>query len=399
LAHDPQLGRDVALKIPRAVALVTPELRSRFQHEARTAAGLDHPNIVPVYEAGEVGPLCYIASAYCPGPTLGEWLNDGILVWDLASRQVRKILSSPVGEVQGLDFSVDSRLLACACEEGVVLFDTADFKERLLRGYVSDSVTFSPDGRTLAFSCYHAGVVRLWNLLTDREVASLPVPDLIRRRGALAFGRDGQMLVTAAAHSVYVWNVGSTAEKLVLAGHTGGVCGLSFSPDGRLLVSSSKDHTVRIWDASTGSLITTLAGFRGPLGSVSFSPDGRLFATADWSGAVRFWHADSGREAQKLQHELGNVIWCAGFSPNGAYFAACGHGLSVWRVRHETTDERPDTRLLLQLVARPSQAYPITCCFNPTGDLLAWVESDHSLHLWDLEPETKLTAEKPVAND
>src|SRR5439155_8141059 len=38
--------------------------------------GLDHPNIVPVYEAGEVGPLCYIASAYCPGPTLSEWLKQ-----------------------------------------------------------------------------------------------------------------------------------------------------------------------------------------------------------------------------------------------------------------------------------------------------------------------------------
>ena len=39
------------------------------------AAGLDHPNIVPVYEAGEAGPTCYIASAYCPGPTLGDWLR------------------------------------------------------------------------------------------------------------------------------------------------------------------------------------------------------------------------------------------------------------------------------------------------------------------------------------
>ena len=39
------------------------------------AAGLDHPNIVPVYEAGEAGPVCYIASAYCPGITLANWLR------------------------------------------------------------------------------------------------------------------------------------------------------------------------------------------------------------------------------------------------------------------------------------------------------------------------------------
>ena len=39
------------------------------------AAGLDHPNIVPVFEAGEEGPFCFIASAYCPGITLAAWLR------------------------------------------------------------------------------------------------------------------------------------------------------------------------------------------------------------------------------------------------------------------------------------------------------------------------------------
>jgi WD40 repeat protein/Flp pilus assembly protein TadD len=76
LAHDPQLRRDVALKVPRAEALVSPEARQRLLREARAAAGLDHPNVVPVYEAGEVGSVCYIASAYCPGPTLAQWLKQ-----------------------------------------------------------------------------------------------------------------------------------------------------------------------------------------------------------------------------------------------------------------------------------------------------------------------------------
>jgi WD40 repeat protein/serine/threonine protein kinase len=76
LATDPQLGRDVALKVPRPEVLLTGELRERFLLEARAAAGLDHPNLVPVYEAGTIGPLCYIASAYCPGITLGEWLKE-----------------------------------------------------------------------------------------------------------------------------------------------------------------------------------------------------------------------------------------------------------------------------------------------------------------------------------
>jgi WD40 repeat protein len=75
-AHDPLLGRQVALKVPRAEVLADPAWRGRFQREARAAAALDHPNIVPVYEAGEVGPVCFLVSAYCPGPTLAAWLQQ-----------------------------------------------------------------------------------------------------------------------------------------------------------------------------------------------------------------------------------------------------------------------------------------------------------------------------------
>src|SRR5262249_8345755 len=76
LAEDPLLGREVALKVPRLPALVSPELRRRFLHEARLAAGLSHPNLVVIHEAGEIGPLCYIAAEYCPGPNLAVWLKQ-----------------------------------------------------------------------------------------------------------------------------------------------------------------------------------------------------------------------------------------------------------------------------------------------------------------------------------
>jgi eukaryotic-like serine/threonine-protein kinase len=76
LAIDPELGRSVALKVPRGEVLLDPESRRRFVREASAAAGLDHPNIVPLYEAGEVGPVCYMASAFREGPTLAAWLRD-----------------------------------------------------------------------------------------------------------------------------------------------------------------------------------------------------------------------------------------------------------------------------------------------------------------------------------
>lgn len=75
-ALDPQTKRQVALKVPRLEVLSSGELLRRFEQEAEAAAKLDHPNIVPVLEAGSVGLLPYIASGYYPGTTLAHWLKE-----------------------------------------------------------------------------------------------------------------------------------------------------------------------------------------------------------------------------------------------------------------------------------------------------------------------------------
>lgn len=76
LAFDPRLQREVALKLPRPELLALGKWRKQFFHEARSAAALDHPGIVPIFDIGNVGPVWYIASAYCNGPTLNEWRRE-----------------------------------------------------------------------------------------------------------------------------------------------------------------------------------------------------------------------------------------------------------------------------------------------------------------------------------
>ncbi|MEL7497805.1 MAG: WD40 repeat domain-containing serine/threonine protein kinase [Planctomycetota bacterium] len=80
LAHDPNLGRDIALKIPRAEAIITPELKSRFVREGKAAASLAHPKIVPVYESGQFESVCYLASEFIDGVTLADHIksSDGM---------------------------------------------------------------------------------------------------------------------------------------------------------------------------------------------------------------------------------------------------------------------------------------------------------------------------------
>ncbi len=77
LAHDGVLDRDVALKILRNQYANDGEFVERFRREARSAASLSHPNIVPVYDRGDTEDgSSYIAMEYVPGGTLKERLDE-----------------------------------------------------------------------------------------------------------------------------------------------------------------------------------------------------------------------------------------------------------------------------------------------------------------------------------
>jgi tetratricopeptide (TPR) repeat protein len=73
LAHDPELDRPIALKVPK---LAGPEAEERFLREARAAAAVTHPNLCPVYDVGRADGLLYLAMAYLPGPTLTQIIRD-----------------------------------------------------------------------------------------------------------------------------------------------------------------------------------------------------------------------------------------------------------------------------------------------------------------------------------
>ena len=76
LAEHRTLRRRAALKIIIPELAESTDFRERFLREARIAAGLDHPNVVTVYDAGEVDGLLYLAMRYVPGQDLSQVLRD-----------------------------------------------------------------------------------------------------------------------------------------------------------------------------------------------------------------------------------------------------------------------------------------------------------------------------------
>ena len=92
LARDVQLDRDVAIKVLPSHLAHAAESRERFLREARTAAGLSHPHIVPIHRVGEVGGFVFFVMSYVEGETLGERLRTrGPLPPAEATRVLREV--------------------------------------------------------------------------------------------------------------------------------------------------------------------------------------------------------------------------------------------------------------------------------------------------------------------
>jgi serine/threonine protein kinase len=120
LASDPSLARDVALKVLPPNLIHDEELCRRFQKEARMAAGINHPNIIPIYSVGQSkAGQPYFTMAYLQEGTLTDKLKMGTISIDEAVRIVCGILA-------GLNYAHDKGIIHRDIKPDNILFSDVD---------------------------------------------------------------------------------------------------------------------------------------------------------------------------------------------------------------------------------------------------------------------------------
>ena len=111
--------------------------------------------------------------------------------------------------------------------------------------------------------------------------------------------------------------------------HTNEVNSISFSPDGRSLVSGSDDHFVRIWNIRDGSSKKLpVIDEPGYFLSVIFSPDGRYIAAGDWGHSIWIWDSRTHKLVADWRGHS-NAVWCVEFTPDGKGLMSGGEDTTV----------------------------------------------------------------------
>lgn len=307
--------------------------------------------------------------------------EPGLIVWDIETRKVEKVLPHPSGSIN-LALSEDGqRLMVTGLDGSVLIWQTSDWSllESFLRtagemkghqGYGSDisddgklvilgvpnripilsvdegrridlmtrevslaiqAMSFRPDGRQVAL--VDKNTVWLRRITTGSTPPEMEPTDL-GRLGHLAISEDRRWLgVVGDNGQVRLRMLGEDGQARSWKAHNLRIFDLVFLGD-RRLATCGGDGLIKIWDVQSGEEIRVMRGHQGAVYAISASPSGKELASAGVDGQVRIWDSDTGQLRRSIDARSGSILSLA-HDPSGQRLAVAGADgrVTIWSTR------------------------------------------------------------------
>ena len=221
---------------------------------------------------------------------------------DAQSGKLLKSLDVHQKEIRGVEVSPDGRLLAFAgADDSITLCDgQTGAAIRTLRAHtgIIHALRFSVDGRILASGGADKSI-RIWNVQSGELLQVMQDPeDAVT---ALAFWPDGTRLMSGIAHDApfshrgryQIWDV-SSAQRISESTPTYAVSAVAVRPDGRMVALAYRGDgnwwNLDLLRADESRALRRYVAHRNRITAITFTPDGRSVVSAGMDGAIRVWH-------------------------------------------------------------------------------------------------------------
>lgn len=313
-----------------------------------------------------------------------DWYGN-VKLWHIPQGKLIATLKSKGATVTSLAFGPMGDQLAGTTTDGrVLLWDLwtnkrlGELMERWPSG-ATLSVAFHPKSNYIAAG--NVEMVTLWDSKAKK---------LIRRFGeyqptkvhALTFSPNGKSLLSGGEDKMArLWET-TTGKKLMSFGpHKGPVTSAEFGFGGKLVVTAAPNDDVKIWNTKTGALLLKFDKLPGISGQVSITRDGRTLATTHKDGTIKLLAVPSGN-IMKTLGQARNPVTSVVLGPKGNTFATSSThtGTVLWNVKtgapiFAATEKRP---------ARARNTKDESLTFTPTGETLFSLNSSGYLTAQDV---------------
>lgn len=225
------------------------------------------------------------------------------------------------------------------------------------------------------------------------SVGDSPVPGLTLRRilrghtktlNRIAWSPDGRLLASSSSDkTIRIWDVAHGECIVTLQGHTDHVWSVDWSPDGSKLASASDDHTIRIWNTKTWECLTVLEGHQQSVNTVAWSPDRSKLASASDDKTIQIWNTKTWERLTLLNGHK-ESIWCLAWSPNGLKLASVSLdcAIRIWTTK---------TWKCLKVLNQAHKQIIPSVVWSPDGSKLASASDDKTIRIWDTKTWSNLT--------
>jgi WD40 repeat protein/energy-coupling factor transporter ATP-binding protein EcfA2 len=192
---------------------------------------------------------------------------------------------------------------------------------------------------------------------------------------AMSFSPDGRFLVSSSDDcTLKLWYLENHLISKTMKKHEDSVNAVIFSPNSKIIASASFDKTIRLWSLQ-GNSTQILRGHSKFVNTIAFSPDGNIIASGSADSTIRLWDISNPKQISILEGHEGAVNTIA-FSPNGNIIASGG----------------VDSTIRLWDISNPKQISILegheeainTIAFSPNGNIIASGGTDSTIRLWDV---------------
>ena len=236
--------------------------------------------------------------------------NNEITVSDINGNPVHKFKPHK-SFLTSLSFSPDGKsILTSSYDSTAKLSDLTGKMLAEFRGHsniVMDAI-LSPEGN-MVLTAAHDGTCKLWS--RDGILVQDFKGDFFGAN-CIDFSPDEKTILSGCDRTLRLWSVSN--KPLHQFNHQNQVSSVSFSPDGKSILTGSYDYSARLWDTA-GKLLTAFKGHTSIITAAIFSPDGKSVLTGSWDYTMRLHNLD-GTLIREFKDSKGSIT-CLAFSPDG----------------------------------------------------------------------------------